>query len=605
MNLKTTALLQQKIFGVAVLILTTLAPGALSLAEEDRGIAPADEETLADSAAFGVSHALIVGIDEYAHWPKLRFAERDATELRDILVSSYGYAPERVTFLKGSQATESEIVRAMNRALGELEADDNLLIFYAGHGQFNALSEHGYWIPHDGTIEDATTWVSFNDVRALVSSPNVKARSVALVTDSCYGGMLAADRAGPSDPLSFPSNAGERVYMERLLESAPKRSRFVLASGGFEKVPDQSLFAKLIKNALRANTMPLLDLELLFYGSVANDLAETGEQSPILMPIAMGADWGGRFVFVRSDAEPGDIPEAPPETTPETTPAIASFSADATTIEAGNSVTLTWESTGASSVELSPLGPVVEAGERVIHPTEATTYTLLARNGAHVTRRELHIDVAAVRALSCKERVQGKIAWDYSGHKKWTPANVTRLCRGAESSPEPARCFQRAMHGGVNWGAGTGWKWQHAVDLCEGSKNADRTLRCFQGQVKSGIPWKKAIGSCDGSPRVVVRCADRVQGKIAWNYQGTKRWGAPNIARLCRGAENSAEPARCFQRVMHGGINWGGGTKWEWKNAVDLCEGTQNAGTTVGCFQSRISAGRNWKQSIASCNRNP
>lgn len=41
------------------------------------------------------------------------------------------------------------------------------------------------------------------------------------------------------------------------------------------------------------------------------------------------------------------------------------------------------------------------------------------------------------------------------------------------------------------------------------------------------------------------------------------------------------QPARCFNRVMHGGINWDGRTRWDWRNAIDLCEGTTNADATV------------------------
>lgn len=98
-------------------------------------------------------------------------------------------------------------------------------------------------------------------------------------------------------------------------------------------------------------------------------------------------------------------------------------------------------------------------------------------------------------------------------------------------------------------------------------------------------------------------CHDAVQGKIAWDYQGSTTWNETNVARLCRGNERSTQPARCFARVMHGGINWGGGTRWQWENAVDLCEGTYNANTTISCFQSAIGRGRSWPSAIRICDR--
>lgn len=96
-------------------------------------------------------------------------------------------------------------------------------------------------------------------------------------------------------------------------------------------------------------------------------------------------------------------------------------------------------------------------------------------------------------------------------------------------------------------------------------------------------------------------CADAVQGEIAWNYEGKTRWASSNVQRLCRGAEDSTEPARCFDRVMHGGVDWGGGTRWQWKNALDLCQGTRDAGATVACFRGRIDRGQGWREAIDAC----
>jgi hypothetical protein len=100
-------------------------------------------------------------------------------------------------------------------------------------------------------------------------------------------------------------------------------------------------------------------------------------------------------------------------------------------------------------------------------------------------------------------------------------------------------------------------------------------------------------------------CANAVQGKIAWDYKGSKQWGQGNIDRLCAGAENSTEPAQCFERVMHGGINWGGGTQWSWANAIDLCEGSTNASATVACFETAINNGTDWRNAINECDAQP
>ena len=195
---------------------------------------------------------------------------------------------------------------------------------------------------------------------------------------------------------------------------------------------------------------------------------------------------------------------------------------------------------------------------------------------------------------ACIGAAQGRIAWDYKGNKQWAQGNLDRLCRGAATA-EPASCFQKVMHGGVNWGGGTQWQWQNAIDLCEQSTNSDRTVQCFQAKVSQG--WQKAIAQCDErAPQPV--CESAAQGRIAWDYKGNTRWAQGNLDRLCKGA-TTAEPASCFQRVMHGGISWGSSTQWQWQNAIDLCEQSADASRTVQCFQAKVHMG--WQNAIARC----
>ncbi|NOR68740.1 MAG: hypothetical protein GQ532_03435 [Methylomarinum sp.] len=99
------------------------------------------------------------------------------------------------------------------------------------------------------------------------------------------------------------------------------------------------------------------------------------------------------------------------------------------------------------------------------------------------------------------------------------------------------------------------------------------------------------------------KCIAQVENKISWDYKGNKRWGAKNLSRLCRGEEGSIEPASCFDKVMHGGINWGGGTQWKWQNAINLCEGVTNANATIRCFQGEIKRGKIWQNAITTCEK--
>jgi hypothetical protein len=213
---------------------------------------------------------------------------------------------------------------------------------------------------------------------------------------------------------------------------------------------------------------------------------------------------------------------------------------------------------------------------------------------------------SATAETDCFAFVQGNIPWNYTGTSTWSPSNVNRLCQGTSVAAEPGRCFDRVMQGGINWGGGTQWQWENALSLCKGTSNANNTISCFQGKISGGASWQEAIPQCNGSAppgpsAAETACFNFVQGNIPWNYAGAATWNPTNVNNLCRGTTVAAEPGRCFDRVMQGGINWGGGTQWEWKNALDLCKGTNNANNSISCFQGKISGGVAWQQAISQC----
>ena len=68
-------------------------------------------------------------------------------------------------------------------------------------------------------------------------------------------------------------------------------------------------------------------------------------------------------------------PEAPAATAPQPT---ATITAQPDSINAGQSVVLTWKTTDADSATIEGIGPVPTAGTRTVNPTESTDYNLTA-----------------------------------------------------------------------------------------------------------------------------------------------------------------------------------------------------------------------------------
>lgn len=80
--------------------------------------------------AFGNYYALVIGNNDYRHWDKLQNPVNDAKEIADVLRDRFGF---KVTLLLN--ATREQILRSLNDLRKQLTEKDNLLIYYAGHGQ--------------------------------------------------------------------------------------------------------------------------------------------------------------------------------------------------------------------------------------------------------------------------------------------------------------------------------------------------------------------------------------------------------------------------------------------------------------------------------------
>ena len=151
------------------------------------------------------SWAVVIGIDQYTKWPKLRYAVNDAQGVKDLLIKKYSFKPENVFTLFDEQATRENILTLLGDKLGNpdmVKHDDRVLVFFAGHGATRKLPsgrDLGYIVPMDGDIKDyhgkAISMTNFQDI-----AEAIPAKHVLFVMDSCYSG-LALTRGGGSNYL--------------------------------------------------------------------------------------------------------------------------------------------------------------------------------------------------------------------------------------------------------------------------------------------------------------------------------------------------------------------------------------------------------------------
>ena len=99
-------------------------------------------------------------------------------------------------------------------------------------------------------------------------------------------------------------------------------------------------------------------------------------------------------------------------------------------------------------------------------------------------------------ANPCAQAVQGKVRLGPKGSRAWPEGSLVRLCHGAETSVEPARCFDELMRGKISWGTGNTWTAANALMLCAGTRNARQTLDCFATSIAANETWAAAINNC-------------------------------------------------------------------------------------------------------------
>ncbi len=76
-------------------------------------------------------------------------------------------------------------------------------------------------------------------------------------------------------------------------------------------------------------------------------------------------------------------------------PIIVNFTANPTTINAGQSSTLSWQVTNADTVAITTLGTVALNGSQAVTPATTTTYTLTATHGTQTATAQATVTVNA------------------------------------------------------------------------------------------------------------------------------------------------------------------------------------------------------------------
>lgn len=138
----------------------------------------------------------VIGIDAYACWRKLNNAVSDAKGVQRMFTEGLGFR-ELVPPLFDAEATQQAITsRLLDELAPQLEPDDSLVVFFAGHGHTEAIQlgakkvKTGYLIPVEGRLPQERKFSAYIELDSFLKNlAKLPARHVLLILDACYSGF--------------------------------------------------------------------------------------------------------------------------------------------------------------------------------------------------------------------------------------------------------------------------------------------------------------------------------------------------------------------------------------------------------------------------------
>ena len=190
-----------------------------------------------------------------------------------------------------------ELGQALAEKAAGLDQSDNLLIYYAGHGQ--RINDVAYWDPVDSIPYNSINSLSFDWLKETLSAS--AAKKIMVVSDSCYSGVITRS------VTTITSGDDPVLEAEHVRYDLGLQTRVALTSGGADQeVLDEggggnSLFAEAFIQTLnnnaqiaRASVLARSVTDIVSARAFSKDFL----QAPQYGEMQNSGSHGGEFFFV-------------------------------------------------------------------------------------------------------------------------------------------------------------------------------------------------------------------------------------------------------------------------------------------------------------------
>lgn len=260
------------------------------MADQSRGLGHKENGDGSAPATKGKNYLFAIAIDEYIFCSKLNNAVYDVQAFIDLMGKRFDFEEEHILFIKNKDATKRQIENEFFRLIRKVTPQDNLVVYFSGHGRYDEQFG-GNWVPVEaGTSDDDwADYLSNDQIKSYLGK--IKSKHTFLIADSCFSGSLFMDK-------SKEKIAGDR------LDTVP--SRWGLTSGKKEIVSDgnpgqHSPFAQALLDVYaRADQPPSTTMVCAM---VMEMVIANAQQTPMGSPLAIDGHKGGQMVFYFKENE--------------------------------------------------------------------------------------------------------------------------------------------------------------------------------------------------------------------------------------------------------------------------------------------------------------
>lgn len=220
-------------------------------------------------------YAVVIGVGNYDHMPKLKFTDDDAHEVYAFLKSPQGGSlpDHQINLLTDSEATKDNILDAMQKTFSKADENDVVLVYFSGHGLPGAFLPVDYDGYHNKLFHE--------DILEMLSM--TKAKHKICLADACHSGTLMAVKSPLDGTLIKLYKAFEQSSGGTALLVSSRGDEYSLEDHGLQQGIFSHFMLKGLKGEADVNSNGIVTVQELYEYVYVEVTGYTGHiQTPML-----------------------------------------------------------------------------------------------------------------------------------------------------------------------------------------------------------------------------------------------------------------------------------------------------------------------------------